>query len=81
MKTNKEIVREFDALLNDVAKWRWVKENQNTGVIINLDNDDTFGVLPDDPEDNYILQFNHFIGWSDGIQDLLGAMGIESTCV
>lgn len=82
MKGNKELQSEFDELKNDVEKWKWVKDNQDTGIIIYLDNDDTFGMLPDpqDKEDMLYFQFSEYIGWH-GVENLLEAYGIKAECV
>ena len=74
MKKNAKIRKEFHALPNDVERWQWVKANQDTGVVIYLDNDDTYGVLPGDEE---VLQFDWFIGSYEGVLYLFEAMGIN----
>jgi len=76
--SNKELLKEFNALPNDVEKWKWVKEHQETGIVIMLDNDDTFGTLPDpDDEDDVLLfQFEEYIG-SGGVKNLLEVLGIK----
>ena len=40
-----QIHDEFMKLESDLEKWKWIKENQDKGTIIMLDNDDTFGVI------------------------------------
>ncbi len=76
---NNDLLKEFNALQNDVEKWKWVKEHQHTGIVIMLDNDDTFGQLPDqeDPDDILIFQFDDYIGYG-GVEELLKAYGIKS---
>jgi hypothetical protein len=71
---------EFMSLKNDAEKWRWIIDNQNKGIIIMLDNDDTYGVI-EYMEDSPIFQFDNYIGWPDGIFDLLSAIGIKSDYV
>ena len=82
MKTNYKLQSEFNELKNDIEKWKWVKDNQDTGIIIYLDNDDTFGTLPDpeDKEDVLYFQFSEYIGYH-GVQNLLEAYGIKADFV
>jgi hypothetical protein len=77
--TNYDLLKAFEALPNDVEKWKWVKAHQITGIIIKLDNDDTFGTLPDpdDKDDVLIFQFSDYIGYG-GVEELLKAYGIRS---
>lgn len=79
----KKLLEEFDKLPNDVERWKWVQSHQDTGILIHLDNDDTSGTLPDpdDPEDVLVFQFENFVGWDQGIDDLLKAVGIKAECV
>lgn len=74
-----KIAAEFHALESDVEKWEWVRKNQGSGVIIMLDNDDTFGVFPENRYDDAAptLQFSWYIGNSAGVEQLLTAMGIQ----
>jgi hypothetical protein len=67
-------------LMDDENRWRWVKENQDEDFTLMLDNDDTFIVFGD-PEDPESLDFDDYIGWSDGVVQLLNSVGIESQCV
>ncbi len=82
MKRENELLKEFNALSNDVERWKWVKEHQNTGLVIYLDNDDTSGTMPDpcDADDVLIFQFDEYIGIS-GVENLLKAYGIKAQCV
>jgi len=81
--TNNELLEEFNSLPNDVEKWKWIKRHQHTGILIYLDNDSTCGVLPDenDPEDPLIFDFDSYVGWADGVECLLEAIGIKAECV
>jgi len=69
-------IAEFQALSNDVDRWKWVINNQDTGVIVNLDNDETFITFKDENEEDYET-FCHYIGWSDGVTELLEAIGVR----
>ena len=80
---NIELLKEFNALTNDVDRWKWVKEHQDSGILIQLDNDDTCGVLPDpdDADDVLIFQFEDYIGWGEGVENLLKAYGVKGESV
>lgn len=67
--------KEFNSLKNDIEKWKWVKNNQDCGIIIMLDNDDTFGIIPN--QEGLLFQFDKYIGWDDGVFNLLEAMNIK----
>ena len=71
--SNKKLIDEFNQLKTDVERWVWVKSHQHTGVVVSLDNDDTFIVIGD-----LYATFDNYIGWSDGVQELLKAMGISA---
>ncbi len=45
-----------------------------------LDNDYTFIINNNDVYMD-VLEFDSYIGWSDGVVSLLEAMGIEAECV
>jgi hypothetical protein len=81
--TTKELFEDFNSCKDDIAKWNWVKDHQKTGIVIKLDNDDTYGILDEEEceDDPYIFQFDNYIGWSDGVEYLLEAMGINAECV
>ena len=78
-----ELLNEFNALPDDIDRWNWVKNHQGTGILINLDNDDTFGTLPDpaDKDDVLIFQFDEYIGCGSGVLNLLAACGIKAESV
>ena len=75
----KKIYKEFNSLSNDFEKWRWVKTHQETGIIIKLDNDDTYGIIPG--EDDLLFQFETYLGRDAGIFELLASMNIKCECV
>lgn len=70
----------FGEAANDGEKWDYVLRNQHLGMVVNLDNDDTFIVFPDEVEngDCWIGQFYDYIGWTDGTQMLLQSVGIKA---
>ncbi len=71
---------EFDGLDNDIERWQWIRDHQDDGITVMLDNSDTFGFYDDD-EKGFIFQFDDYIGWGDGVQSLLRAMGIKAESV
>lgn len=85
---NQNIIKEFKKLPSDHLKWKWVIENPyDIELSIRLDNDSTylefpFSEDPNDPdEDTHWESFDYYIGWSDGIHFLLGAIGIKCESV
>ena len=57
----------------------WILKNKSTyPVTIYLDNDGTYGILDGDTNHEFILKFNDYLGWSDGVRDLLTAIGIKN---
>lgn len=70
----KQLFEEFNALKSDKEKWLWVKAHQEDGILVNLDNDDTFVTIRD--HEGY-AQFNDYIGSSEGIFGLLRALGVK----
>jgi hypothetical protein len=82
MKTNEELYKEFEALDNDVDRWKWVIENKEF-VTVKLDNDDTFVIFRDEEdldwdEEGHIMDIMEYVGWSDGIFNLLRALGVAA---
>jgi len=84
-KDIQKLYKEFESLETDVQKWKWIIDNQNKGITIYCDNDDTFACFDEEDEENeynrIILEFDHYIGWSYGVFNLLDAVGIKSECV
>ena len=78
MKSKEQLIKEFGELKNDVARWGWVRNNQKEENLphVTLDNDDTYIFIYDneDCDDGNFLQFSNYVGWSDGVQELLEAM-------
>jgi len=77
MKNREEIVKEFKGLKNDIERFRYVIDHPEYNIKIMLDNDDTFGVFDDEEDWENILQFNDYLGWSDGIFSLLKALNVK----
>ena len=64
--------------LTDKELWQWVVENQDKGIIVYLDNDDTF-IAHNDCDECH--SFWDYLGWSDGVVSLLEFIGINATQV
>lgn len=63
-----ENLKEFNLLENDFQKWEWIKNHQDLGITVFLDNDDTFAILDDESIESLVFQFDEYIGWSEGVQ-------------
>lgn len=74
----KQLFNEFNKLRSDKERWLWIKDHQSVGITIYLDNDDTFGAFDDDEDGEFRLCFVNYLGWSEGMQILLDALGIEA---
>ena len=59
------LLREFGELENDVERWQWLQKNQGKGLVVMLDNDDTF--LTDNNDADDYVSFDNYIGWSSGV--------------
>lgn len=70
---------EFNALTNDVDRWRWVAANQDKGITVMCDNDQTY--LRFEGYDDETGDFDDYIGWSRGVFTLLSALGIKAESV
>lgn len=77
----KELYKQFKKLKNDKQRWEWILANQDKGITIMLDNDETFGVFKDDEDGDYVLDFDNYIGWANGLEILLKVVGIKADCV
>jgi len=80
---NKQVILdEFNNCIDDKERWQWVIDNhQDACVTIYLDNDLTFGHIEDDDDGEYILYFDDYLGWSDGVCTLLDVFNIKAECV
>ena len=66
--------------LTDELRWKAVPELQREipKLIVHLDNDDTYIYHKGIDTEIFLLQFDEFIGWSDGIQTMLKAFNIKA---
>ena len=64
---------------NDKQRWEFIRDNQHLGYIVQLDNDSTFIIHPD-IEDEY-LDFDTYLGWTDGLQTFLNVFNIKAETV
>lgn len=74
-----KLIEDFNNLKNDKARWGFVLANKSK-LRLSLDNDDTMVIddnASDDDENNY-GSFDNYIGWSDGVITLLGAIGVDA---
>ena len=78
-----KLFKEFESLKNDKERWLWVKDHQKDGIIVNLDNDDTFITIENYApiEGEGYSNFEGYIGWSEGIFSLLEAMSIRAESI
>ena len=73
--------REFNDL-KDIEKWAYVLEHRDE-IVIYLDNDLTYGHFINDDhdqeeyDDRVTLDFDWYLGYPDGLQILLSAIGIN----
>jgi len=69
----KELLSKFKKLKTDTQKWRFIIENKKQMPPILLDNDST---KIDLGRGDY-FEFNKYIGYGDGVVNLLKAIGIK----
>ncbi len=74
-KEFKEIEKKWKTL-TDEERWYFLRDAPSLGLIVQLDNDNTFVIHPD-IEDEY-LSFDEFVGWSEGVQTLLSVIDIKA---
>lgn len=66
---------------SDVERWIFIKENPDLFTVF-LDNDDTYAqCVGDDRDEPAMIQFTWYVGWADGVQHLMEAIGINAECV
>ncbi len=74
-----KLKEEFEACETEILKWKWVANNQDSEIVIVLDNDDTFGIIRNKEDDEWVdFQFRNYIGNGPGIECLLDSFGIKS---
>ena len=76
-KTMKAI-KELAALKTDKERWAYLLEKKDPFLLVLLDNDMTFVVDSETTEDEESVDFDTYVGWSDGVQILLDAAGIAN---
>ena len=69
-----KIINQFNKLSNDIEKWEFILANKDI-ITVHLDNDYTFITV--DCDSDYTGSFSSYIGWSDGVMDLLDVIGIK----
>lgn len=62
------------AKMTDKDRWLWVLQNQDKGFTVMLDNDDTF-IMSDDRDT--VFTFDNYLGWSEGVFELLAVIGVR----
>ena len=72
-----KLFKDFNLLNSDEEKWKFVLENKDNGITIDLDNDFTEGVFDQDVDCEYPLKFKNYIGNSQGVRDLLAALRVK----
>lgn len=70
-------LKEFGKLTSDIEKWKYLINSKNCGLIVMLDNDSTFVVDENNKYNGEYVNFSHYIGWSDGVMELLSSLGIN----
>jgi hypothetical protein len=74
--TSKEIFETFNNFKTDMERWSWLMNNQDKGIVVKCDNDNTYIVVDGDDDDS--ASFRSYIGWDDGVFELLKAVGIKA---
>ena len=87
MKSQQQIYTEMCELQTDKQRWQYLLDNkleQNLPNVM-LDNDCTFVDFKDlEDEDTWetpSIMFDQYLGWSDGVFDLLSVIGIKHESV
>ena len=80
-------LEELRQIESDSGKWQWLIDNQDRGLFVHLDYDDTFvSVVRDVDSDedvpgHRIVVFRESVGWGGGIQTLLKVIGVSAEAV
>ena len=86
MENLEEIAKEWNALGNDVERWRYVLAN-NKKIALRLDNDSTYAtfcedIIPDSIEDwddlPSLKDFDDWVGNSGGLDDLFLVLCVDA---
>jgi hypothetical protein len=81
MKTEKQLIKELKSCKNDVELWGCVLENSSEDELayVQCDNDETYLRFSyGQGDEGTTIQFDDYIGSSDGIFNLLDAAGIKA---
>lgn len=80
-------LEELRQIESDSAKWQWLIDNQDRGLIVRLDNGEAFVSIEwdmDSGEDRpsyEAVTFDDYIDWNEGIQTLLKVIGVSAEAV
>ena len=91
MKTKEQLIEELQACSNDEVRWAYVLVNKDEDELppVTLDNDATYiSFVVEVPckdsneteEDWLTIDFDGYLGWSEGVRSLLNALGIKAEC-
>ena len=72
-----KLMKKFKTLKTDKERWELLITNKESGLVVMLDNDDTF-IVDNNDADADPITFDWYIGKAPGIPELLEAIGIES---
>lgn len=85
MKTKKQLFDEIIKCKCDEDRYKFLVVHQSNPNLptLHLDNDDTFISFDDDDawDESKLIQFDHYLGWSDGILVLMRTIGIKCESV
>ena len=69
--------KQIKSKTTDEDRWKWMLRNSRLlNFIVMLDNDDTYIIDGDDPDGDWYVNFDEFIGNADGVRNLLSIIGI-----
>jgi len=86
METLKRIAKKWNALENDVERWKYLSTNKNE-ITLMLDNDGTYArfcedTIPDEIDDwddlLYLKDFDDWVGNEPGLKALFLILGIDA---
>lgn len=76
-----KLIKEFKSLRSDKQRWEWLIIHKDQGLRLELDNDDTILIdIEYTGEDACYASFESYIGCSEGVLNLLHAIGIDADC-
>lgn len=80
MNRYENLTKRYNELKCDEERWAWIREHQHSGVLVMLDNDDTYGIFEGVEwveSEEQVLQLDGYIGTGPGISALLSFVGIN----